>query len=66
MGKRGMEELVAEEVEDLCRRIESEGEGGRRPIQMRSYFNKSALKALWKVLTNEDLDVANSELPKVW
>ena len=58
-----MEELVAEEVEDLCGKIEKE-KGSY--IQMRSYFNKSALKALWKVLTNEDLDMANSTLPDIW
>ncbi len=62
-GKKGMEDLVAEEVEDLCERIE--GFKGQY-VQSRQFFNKSALRALWKVLTNEDLSVSNSEMPQVW
>ncbi len=62
-GKTGMEDLVAEEVEALCARIEEEK---GRYLQMRGFFNRSALKALWKVLTNEDLDVTRSNFLDIW
>ncbi len=62
-GKTGMEELVAEEVENLCARIERE-KGAY--LQMRGYFNRSTLKALWKILTHDDLDAGASEFYSVW
>ncbi len=64
LGKDGMEALVADEVEALCKRIEAISEKG--PVHMEGFFDESALKALWKVLTNEEFDVANSDLPHIW
>ncbi len=64
LGKNGMEALVAEEVDALCKHIEARSEKG--PVQMQGFFDEWALKALWKVLTNEDFDIDSSVLPHVW
>ncbi len=53
-GKAGMEEMIAEEVEALCAHLE---ERGGEYVQMGRFFNRSALSAVWRVLTGEeDLD----------
>ncbi len=65
LGKSGMEAMVAEEVEDLCERIGREGTG-ETGMLMKNFFNKSALRALWKVLTSEDLEVTQPTLPALW
>jgi len=62
-GKKGMEELVAEEVEELCKRLEA---SNGQYLQMRQFFNKHALRALWKVLTSEELDPERSEMMQIW
>jgi len=58
-----MEALVAEEVERLCQELEeTKGE----PLQMRSFFNKTALRALWRVITSEDLLESKHDLRDLW
>ncbi len=53
LGKSTMEDLVAEEVDAVCRELEKE-EG--KYIQLRGRFHIPILTAIWRVLTNEKLD----------
>ena len=58
-GKVGMEELVNDEVEVLCKSLESEK---GKFLNISKSFNIAAVNALWKVLTGERM---SQEDPKV-
>ncbi len=59
MGKTSMEELVAEEVENVCHALQAES---GKFIELRGRFNIAVVNALWKVLTNSKLDHDDPEL----
>jgi len=63
-GKSVMENMIAEEVNEVCTLLEDSNESY---IQMRQFFNKHMLRTLWKVLTNQDLDHQHGlEFMDVW
>jgi len=63
LGKDGMEALIAQEVARLIGQLEdAKGE----PQQMRCFFNMSALRTLWSVMTSEDLLESKHNLQNIW
>jgi len=62
-GKEGMEALVAEEVERLIELFEATK---GKPQLMNGSFGMSALRALWRVLTSEDLLESKHDLKSIY
>ena len=60
-GKSGMEVLIADEVNELCKQLESYG---GQPTDVRNEFNIAILNALWTILTNERLAYGDPKLKK--
>jgi len=58
-----MEALIGQEVERLVAQLE---EAKGQPQQMRCFFNTSALRALWCVMTSEDLLESKHDLRGLW
>ncbi len=61
-GKGNMEELIKDEVEQLCLNLErKEGEA----MDVRHRFNVAVLNSLWKITTNEKLKYEEPKLRKI-
>ena len=60
-GKSSMEALIAEEVNELCKHLES---FGGKPIDVRNEFNIAILNALWTLSTSERLGYEDPKLRK--
>ncbi len=58
-GKKSMENMIAEEVQDLCKRLEK---SNGQPINIRLDFNLAVINSLWAIATSERLD---SDDPKI-
>ena len=58
-GKVGMEVLIAEEVSELLKHLESFGEN---PVDVRNEFNIAILNALWTLLTGERLGYTDPKM----
>jgi len=63
LGKDGMEDLIAEEVERLISIIDATH---GKPQMMNGFFGMSTLRALWKVLTSEDLLESKHDLQSIY
>ncbi len=61
-GKKSMEDIVAEEAEELCDHL-AKKEGN--PISMRTEFNISVLNVLWRIMSNERLARESSEMQSI-
>ena len=60
-GKQSMEQMIVEEVQELCSGLEATGGNA---IDIRNKFNIAILNSLWTVMSGERLDHKDPKLNK--
>ncbi len=61
-GKNSMEELIRDEVDQLCKHLEKKKS---EAIDIKNHFNISVLNSLWAIATNEKLEYEDPKMKKI-
>ncbi len=60
-----MEQLIADEVDQLCSHLESASDQGAIPISVEWLYTVAVVNALWRILTGERLDYEDEKIRSV-